>query len=476
MFHHKAYEDRLQALEKGLRVIDHLRTHRPKRISRGHGHAHRHSAGIWGTMGFGWGSSIGTDAAGNPANRDQNKPGNRFSKFVGTPMSTLLGTPMFEKAGFNFGGGITEQGTTNFGAQSNTQIVPVPAKAGTRPDLTPASTIPLLRLEEAEFESRSSGHPRQTSNTSSHERTHELEDDKAGDLADSEHGFDMALDASKTEDRARLKPEHKNKRAWLHRIQRHHSPTKSDWGDQRKYFEPGLSKDEDGPVAEAESPLDHPHKPVRTSDHYRHASSDTFHDGGKSKSTSKLLPESKKLDASDDVVFVQAARALKSAVLYDARNLKGKHDDFSGGGWERIGNAREAKVSRTLRIAYPSLPLIYDLQRLARSIYTCFKPLNSHRKYIIPSDFYPAYTHHADAEAAFKVFDKDNNGDISRTEIKSMIWGIYKERRALVRSLRDAGNALRTLDWIMMVLAAIIVFFSKLSLLFLNPYTLTFCN
>lgn len=98
-------------------------------------------------------------------------------------------------------------------------------------------------------------------------------------------------------------------------------------------------------------------------------------------------------------------------------------------------------------------------QRLARSIYLAFKG-DHHRKYLIPSDLYPAYAKREDADDAFKVFDKDNNGDISRAEIKTKILKVYKERRALNRSLRDVGNALNTLDRIMILFAMVVLFFS----------------
>ena len=42
-----------------------------------------------------------------------------------------------------------------------------------------------------------------------------------------------------------------------------------------------------------------------------------------------------------------------------------------------------------------------------------------------------------------------------------MVLKVYKERRALGKSLRDVGNALKTLDRIMIVFAMIILFFSE---------------
>ena len=86
-----------------------------------------------------------------------------------------------------------------------------------------------------------------------------------------------------------------------------------------------------------------------------------------------------------------------------------------------------------------------------------------HRNYLIAADFYQAFLDHASAEAAFHVFDKDNHGDISRAELKTAVLKVYKERRFLSRSMRDVGEALKTLDRMLMFLAAVILVFIGLS-------------
>ncbi len=85
------------------------------------------------------------------------------------------------------------------------------------------------------------------------------------------------------------------------------------------------------------------------------------------------------------------------------------------------------------------------------------------RIWLVPSDFYPAYLDQTAAEEAFKVFDKDDNGDITRSEIKTTLLKVYKERRFLSRSMRDVSQALTTLDRILMFFAAVILFFISLS-------------
>ena len=66
------------------------------------------------------------------------------------------------------------------------------------------------------------------------------------------------------------------------------------------------------------------------------------------------------------------------------------------------------------------------------------------------------------------MFDKDNNGDISRAEIKTALLKVYKERRFLSRSMRDVGQALTTLDSVLLLIALIILFFISLSVFGVN--------
>ncbi|KAG0699854.1 Mechanosensitive ion channel-domain-containing protein [Suillus ampliporus] len=147
----------------------------------------------------------------------------------------------------------------------------------------------------------------------------------------------------------------------------------------------------------------------------------------------------------DPTIVVQAAKALKTAVLHDARNINGTADlealVFS------VGSTHEAK-------------------RLARAIYKTFR--DRRRTYLVASDFYPAFATQNEAKEAFRVFDKDDNGDMSRPEIKSELLRVYKERRFLSRSMRDVGAALKTLDQILLLVALVILFFVSLSIFGVN--------
>lgn len=105
-------------------------------------------------------------------------------------------------------------------------------------------------------------------------------------------------------------------------------------------------------------------------------------------------------------------------------------------------------------------------QHLARSIYQRLKDRG--RVWLIPADFYPAFPSRSLAEEAFKIFDKDNTGDITRAQIKTILLKVYKERRILSRSMRDVGEALQTLDNILLFFAGVILFFIGLSVFGVN--------
>lgn len=55
------------------------------------------------------------------------------------------------------------------------------------------------------------------------------------------------------------------------------------------------------------------------------------------------------------------------------------------------------------------------------------------------------------------------SSDITRVEIKRTIVQTYRERRFLSRSMRDVGQALRSLDHVLLFAAFIILFFISLS-------------
>ncbi|KAF5351557.1 hypothetical protein D9758_007169 [Tetrapyrgos nigripes] len=79
--------------------------------------------------------------------------------------------------------------------------------------------------------------------------------------------------------------------------------------------------------------------------------------------------------------------------------------------------------------------------------------------YLPRVDFYPYFRSTSEAHEAFRVFDKDGNGDITKKEMREAVQRIYRERRSLVASLKDAGSAVSKLDAVLVGVALVILVF-----------------
>ncbi|KAJ1739707.1 hypothetical protein LPJ78_001712 [Coemansia sp. RSA 989] len=92
--------------------------------------------------------------------------------------------------------------------------------------------------------------------------------------------------------------------------------------------------------------------------------------------------------------------------------------------------------------------------RLARKLFTA---LHGDRDYLVVDDFLPYFEKEEDAIKAFEFFDKDNNGDISKREMRDRVILIYKERRQLLAALGDMSQVVGKLDMLLTVFALIVV-------------------
>jgi Ca2+-binding EF-hand superfamily protein len=76
----------------------------------------------------------------------------------------------------------------------------------------------------------------------------------------------------------------------------------------------------------------------------------------------------------------------------------------------------------------------HSAKKLARKL---FEGLDEDKGGVLTRDeFEPYFKNRAEAIEAFKVFDKDGNGDIDRKEMRNAVSRIYRERRALATSLK----------------------------------------
>lgn len=94
-----------------------------------------------------------------------------------------------------------------------------------------------------------------------------------------------------------------------------------------------------------------------------------------------------------------------------------------------------------------------NAKRLAK---TLFKNLQGNGDELVVQDFFPYFDTENDARTAFAIFDKDSNGDISKSEMKEKIFYVYKERKDLHTSLRDLSQAVGKLNIIFLAIVAVI--------------------
>ncbi|KAG2219163.1 hypothetical protein INT45_002354 [Circinella minor] len=97
----------------------------------------------------------------------------------------------------------------------------------------------------------------------------------------------------------------------------------------------------------------------------------------------------------------------------------------------------------------------HQAKALAKKIYTNITG-SSGRQEITELDFYPYFRTNQEAAAAFRMFDRDGNGSISKSELRSTCVRIYRERKNLATSMRDLSQATGKLDIILMVVFAAI--------------------
>ncbi|KAI9622658.1 hypothetical protein H4Q26_014938 [Puccinia striiformis f. sp. tritici PST-130] len=102
--------------------------------------------------------------------------------------------------------------------------------------------------------------------------------------------------------------------------------------------------------------------------------------------------------------------------------------------------------------------IIYALrQKLAKKL---FEGLDEDCGGVITrNEFEPYFKTASDAAMAFKLFDKDGNGDIDRKEMRNAVVRIYRERRALAIGLKDMSSAVSKLDAVLISIACVLTIF-----------------
>ncbi|RKF61620.1 putative MscS family protein [Erysiphe neolycopersici] len=102
-------------------------------------------------------------------------------------------------------------------------------------------------------------------------------------------------------------------------------------------------------------------------------------------------------------------------------------------------------------------------QVLARRLYRTFA--HETRNTVLSDDLKSAFDNEEEAHAAFSMFDKDLNGDISMEELEAVCVEIGRERKGITASLKDLDSVVSKLDQVFLFIVSIITILVFLSLI-----------
>lgn len=124
---------------------------------------------------------------------------------------------------------------------------------------------------------------------------------------------------------------------------------------------------------------------------------------------------------------------------------------------------------QTTKSTHPNqvvLSLLHDTngsQVLARRLYRTFA--REETETVVSDDLKNAFDNEEEANAAFSMFDKDMNGDISMDELEAVCVEIGRERKSITASLKDLDSVVAKLDDVFMFIVFVIVILVFLSLI-----------
>lgn len=102
-------------------------------------------------------------------------------------------------------------------------------------------------------------------------------------------------------------------------------------------------------------------------------------------------------------------------------------------------------------------------QVLARRLYRTFAREGC--DVLSSNDLKPAFDNDEEAEAAFSMFDKETNGDISMEEFEAACSEVSDERKSITESLKDLDSVVRKLDNVFLFIVIVITILVLISLI-----------
>ena len=130
------------------------------------------------------------------------------------------------------------------------------------------------------------------------------------------------------------------------------------------------------------------------------------------------------------------------------------------------GDFTGKKVAKSGHPSQVILALLHNTsgsQVLARRLYRTF--VREGLETVSSEDLKLAFDNEDEAEAAFSMFDKDMNGDISMEELEAVCVEIGRERKSITASLKDLDSVVGKLDEVLFFVVCIITILVLLSLI-----------
>lgn len=155
----------------------------------------------------------------------------------------------------------------------------------------------------------------------------------------------------------------------------------------------------------------------------------------------------------------KAGRAAQRA----ASKLQNKVRDVAGGVVADFTGRQVKSSSDPYQVVLTLLRSISGSQVLARRLYRTF--VRDGLDTISSDDLKEAFDDNEEAEAAFAMFDRDMNGDISMDELEAVCVDIGRDRKSITASLKDLDSVVSKLDEVFMFFVFIITLIVFLSLI-----------
>lgn len=84
---------------------------------------------------------------------------------------------------------------------------------------------------------------------------------------------------------------------------------------------------------------------------------------------------------------------------------------------------------------------------------------DENRTVVVLEDFLPFFQSKNEAEHAFRLFDKDENTDVTKQEIEAALLNILRAKKAIEAGLRDLGVTVAKLDDMLSIIALLVAIF-----------------